>query len=234
MPCEKYQAALIELAASGAEPDRDLRAHLDTCVSCAELVRQERLLLASIDSGLRRIANVETPATLQPRILAGLAEETRAEGARNLARIGGFAAAAVLAVLLLAFLWPRDVKEAVTPPGTQPVPAERKESSAPQRRQPHDIAARGVTRMSQRNAKGATVVAGKSEPEVLIPPEEREAFAHFVSSVEERKDLALALVNPAPEKKTEFLDVEPLRIARLEMKPLEEEGSPGDAEPHVE
>src|ERR1700693_5894029 len=46
MPCEKYQAALIELAASGAEPDRDLRAHLDTCVSCAELVRQERLLLA--------------------------------------------------------------------------------------------------------------------------------------------------------------------------------------------
>lgn len=222
MPCEKYQAALIELVSSSAEAGRDLRAHLDTCVSCAELLRQERLLVASIDSDLRRIANAEIPATLQPRILARLAEETRAEGARNMIRIGGFAAAAVLAVLLLAFLWPRDVKEAVARPGTKPVPAERQEGSASQK-QPADIALRAVTRIPQHNAKAAALVAGKSEPDVLIPPEEREAFAHFVSSVQERKELALALVNPAPEKKTEFLDVEPLQIARLEMKPLEEE-----------
>jgi len=180
------------------------------------------LLLASIESGLRRIANAEVPATLQPRVLSRFAEETRAEGARNMIRIGGFAAAAVLVVILLAFLWPRDAKEAATPPGMKPLPAEQKEGSAPQQQSP-DIAPRAVTRISQRNAKGAALVAGKSEPEVLIPPEEREAFAHFVSSVQERKDLALALVNPAPERKTELLDVEPLQIARLEMQPLEEE-----------
>ena len=222
MPCERYQAALSELVARDAEPGGDLRAHLDICVSCRAVVRQERLLLASMETGLHRIANAEVPESLLPRVHARLADDSRAVGAWDMTWIGGLAATAVLVVILLAFFWPRDVKEAVTSTDTKPLPAERKEGSAQQQQSP-DIAPRAVTRISQHNAKGAALVAGKSEPEVLIPPEEREAFAHFVSSVQERKDLALALVNPAPEKKTEPLDVEPLQIARLEIKPLEEE-----------
>ncbi len=72
MPCEHYKDALIEAAASGAEPQGDLHAHLDACASCRAAFEQEQSLFASIDAGLHLAANAEVPSSLLPRVRAQL------------------------------------------------------------------------------------------------------------------------------------------------------------------
>ena len=60
-----------------------------------------------------------------------------------------------------------------------------------------------------------------SQPEVLVPPDEREAFFSFVSTVQQHSDVAAALLAPSPKKQDGLVSVEPLQIAHLEVKPLE-------------
>jgi hypothetical protein len=60
-----------------------------------------------------------------------------------------------------------------------------------------------------------------SQPEVLVPPDEREAFARFVAVLGERREVALALVTPAAQRKEEPASLTPLQINGLEIKPLE-------------
>ena len=54
-----------------------------------------------------------------------------------------------------------------------------------------------------------------------MPPDEREAFVHFVASMQEGNDNALALVTSGPEKKEDPMSVAPLQIAKLEVRRLE-------------
>ena len=64
-----------------------------------------------------------------------------------------------------------------------------------------------------------------SQPEVLVPPDEREAFFSFVFTVQQRRDVAAALLAPSPKKQDALVTVEPLQIADLEVKPLEGRGT---------
>ena len=80
MLCEHYKEALIEAAASGAEPHGDLRAHLDGCAGCRAAFEQEQALFASIDDGLRVTANADVPASLLPRVRAQLSGQSVARG----------------------------------------------------------------------------------------------------------------------------------------------------------
>jgi len=61
-----------------------------------------------------------------------------------------------------------------------------------------------------------------SQPEVLVPPDEREAFARFVVILQERREVAVSLMTPATPTKDESASLEPLQINGLEIKPLEE------------
>jgi hypothetical protein len=59
--------------------------------------------------------------------------------------------------------------------------------------------------------------------EVIVPTEERDAFARFINSQSARKDapgIALAAV-AVPEKRDEPMSLAPLQIAELEISPLE-------------
>jgi len=60
-----------------------------------------------------------------------------------------------------------------------------------------------------------------SQPEVLVPPDEREAFFSFVFTVQKRRDVAAALLAASPKEQDVLVTVEPLQIADLEVKPLE-------------
>ncbi len=60
MPCEKYQDALIDLAAGGAEVVGVVGEHLNVCASCRSYLEQEQILFASIDSGVRQISTNAT------------------------------------------------------------------------------------------------------------------------------------------------------------------------------
>jgi len=63
--------------------------------------------------------------------------------------------------------------------------------------------------------------AASSQPEVLVPPDEREAFARFVAILGERREVARALVTPTTDERDGPPGLKLLQIDRLEVKPLE-------------
>ena len=98
MPCENYREALIEAAATGAAPSRELRLHMDACASCSAAFAEELQLFVAIDSGVRATANSEVPASLLPRVRARLNEHP----ATRRFWIPAWAAVAAVAALVFA------------------------------------------------------------------------------------------------------------------------------------
>jgi hypothetical protein len=224
MPCKQYKDALIEAAASGAEPQGDLHAHLAGCADCRSAFEQERSLFASIDAGLHVAANAEVPVSLLPRVRARINLEAAPQ--RSWFQPVVFAAASV-ALVFAAFLFARshhsgpDNRAKQTPQipvneppttnglGQNSVPGTQIVSSNANHPQP-----RGHATLLRPVAS--------SQPEVLVPADEREAFARFVAVLGERREVARALVTPAPQTKQESAGLEPLQIKELEIKTLEE------------
>jgi hypothetical protein len=231
MPCKHYKNALIEAAASGAQPQGDLRAHLAGCADCRGAFEQEQFLFASLDAGLRVTTNAEVPASLLPRVRARLDETVTTR--RRWFQPWIFAAASVALVFALfqlarpphsnpgtqakqtpQILGENPVKNAhpqISGPAPQIVSSNRNKSQAPS----HSTVLRPVA---------------SSQPEVLVPSDEREALAHFVATLQERGDVAVALVTPASDVKGEPASLKRLQIDPLEVKPLEgteSEGSDG-------
>ncbi len=75
MSCEKYQDALTNLAAKGAEPAGDVRAHLESCVACSSYMEQEDV--AAHGNRFRRSATVNAglPAVSAPALQARIAQD---------------------------------------------------------------------------------------------------------------------------------------------------------------
>ena len=139
MPCEKYQAALIDLAASTAEPFGVLRAHLDECRSCRSYMEEERFLTASIDSALRRTANAPFPPALLQRLDARLEQQTLPKPALHPRWIYASVAlaTAVLLLLVLPRLRTRDAnQQGVVSAALRHATATSNKNRAPSRRSP--------------------------------------------------------------------------------------------------
>src|ERR1700674_5663997 len=121
MPCEYYQNALIEAAASGVEPQGELRTHLATCAACRTAFAQEQSLFSSIDRGLHVTANAEVPASLLPRVRARLADV--AVPRRMWTQPMIFAAAsAALAFAIFLFVRPHHTRPDNQAKQTPPIP----------------------------------------------------------------------------------------------------------------
>ena len=224
MPCENYKDALIETAASDAHPQGDLRVHLDACASCRAAFEQEQALFSSIDAGLHVTANPEAPASLLPRIRARLDETVAAQ--RRWLQPVIFAAASValtFAIFLLTRpLHPRPDSQAKQAPQ---IPASHTSvaNAGDQNSGPStQIVSSAVNNSHTRSHSTLLRPVASSQPEVLVPPDEREAFARFVAVLGEHREVAVALVTPAPQTKNEPASLEPLQINGLEIKPLEE------------
>jgi hypothetical protein len=223
MPCEHYKDALIEAAASGSQPQGDLRAHLDACAPCRALFEQEQSLFASIDVGLRATANAAVPASLMPRVRARL-DETVAAQHRWLQPLIFAAASVALAFAIFLFARPHRSSPDNQAKQTPQIPV-----SEPPTTNAHNQNSVSGTQIvsSHMNNSPARVHStlllpvASSQPEVLVPPDEREAFARFVATLQERGEMAVALVTPATPEKGEPASLEPLQINRLEVKPLE-------------
>ena len=223
MPCQHYKNALIEAAASGAEPQGELRDHLGVCLDCRGALEQEQSLFSSIDAGLRVTANADVPASLLPRVRAYLDEIVTTQ--RRWFQPWIFAAASIaLALAIFLFARPHQSKPDSQAKQTPQIPA----SETPLKNTRPQISGQ-TTQIVSSNAKSQTRVhstllrpVASSQPEVLVPPDEREAFARFVATLRERGEVAVALVTPAPQMKGEPASLEPLQIKRIEVKPLEE------------
>jgi hypothetical protein len=231
MPCEKYQAALIDLAATNARPagdapqlPADVTAHLDACSACRRFLEEEQLLNASIDAGVRRTANAPVPVLFLQRLEARLAQEAPATRSWN-ANWVYVAAAAALIVLMLPILRTRLAQEPVASPSPQ---AQVAKPLAPEINPPAEAprTTRALPQEPHRTKQALPPQSPSSpQPEVLVPPEEREAFARFLSDLNGRAGLAVALVEPVVaqhEQATEPVQTPEIQIAALAVQPLED------------
>jgi hypothetical protein len=226
MPCEHYKDALIEAAATSAGPQGELRAHLGECASCRDAFAQEQFLFAAIDSRLHAAVNAEVPPSLLPRVRAALDEVAVAHPPQWLQSLVLASATVVLAFMVFMIARPRHATPTnvarqgpvvgpspMTPatnvnPGN--IPAAASETVSTRANPPH----------MERNSTFFHPVAS-SNPEVLVPPDEREAFARFVVALRGRGEVALALVTPAVQTKEESPSIEPLQIKLLDEQQTE-------------
>jgi hypothetical protein len=224
MPCKHYKDALIEAAASGDELQGDLRAHLAGCAECRAAFEQEQALFASIDTGLHITANADVPASLLPRVRARLNE---AIAPRSHWFQPWIFAAASVALALAIFLFARPHRSGPNSQAKQTpqIPA----SETPVKNARPQISGPATQIVSSDANKPQTPLhstflqpVASSQPEVLVPPDEREAFARFVAVLRARREVAVALATPAPQSKGEPASLEPLQIKELEIKTLEE------------
>ncbi|HEV1994992.1 MAG TPA: hypothetical protein VGR03_11730 [Candidatus Acidoferrum sp.] len=228
MPCKHYKNALIEAAASGAQPQGELRAHLADCASCCATFAQEQALFSSIDAGLYVTANAELPASLLPRVRARLDEEGIPR--RNWVTAGfvlASAAAIVIALFTARVVWRTNgehqpvesvANKSVSAPGVQPpqgqfaiAPPVKKDSTSqlqvPLVRNPVPPRA-----FSTRN----------SMPEVLVPRDQEVLLVHYADQWRGRKRAPLVAAD-SDETTLTSLQVAPIQIAQLDVKLLAEE-----------
>jgi len=223
MPCEPYQDAVIEAAASGSAPQGELRGHLAACAACRTAFAQEQSLFSSMDEGLRAVANAEVPASLLPRVRARLADEAAPRRMWAQSLIFG-AASVALAFAIFLVVRPHHARPDNQAKQIPQIPVS--ETPATNVRGQNSGPATQIVSSNVNNPKtpGRSTLlrpVASSQPEVLVPPDEREAFFSFVFAVQQHGDVAAALLAPSPKKQDGLVTVEPLQIADLEVKPLE-------------
>jgi hypothetical protein len=141
-------------------------------------------------------------------------------------------ASASVAIAFLIFLIGRPhhtVPENVANQGpiVVPTPVTPGANTNPSQISPADIQIAATGANHSHGARNLTLLrsAASSKPEVLVPPDERVAFARFVATLNERNDVARALLAAAPEKKDALVSVDLLQISEIEVKPLEGQGT---------
>jgi hypothetical protein len=224
MSCEHYKDALIEAAASGAAPQGELRAHLEGCASCRSAFAEEQSLFAAIDSGLHVAVNAEVPASLVPRERVALGEVSTLR-LRWVQPVVFVSASVVLALAVFLLVRPRHAMPenmAKQGPVVAPATVRPGTSGNPEKTSPggSQIATMQVGHSDGEQNSTNLRAAASSIPEVLVPPDEREAFARFVAVLNEHSDVAAALVARVPQKDA-VVTADPLRIPDIEIKPLE-------------
>jgi hypothetical protein len=229
MPCENYREALTEAAAADSAPSRELRLHLDACASCRAAFAQERLLFSSIDSGLRSAANAEVPASLIPRVRTRLNEQRTAN--RPWVPVGA-TMAAVAAILMIVI-----VRGTERERPAKARPESFAASNAPLANVPvlPDVISRSAS--SSHAARRETIQRGQRasftrptlDAEILVPAGQKEAVDALLAGLKEGTVQGSPLVADKIGLPLEDLQVLPLAILPIEIKPLadaSEESSP--------
>lgn len=223
MTCEKYAEALIEVAAGGEKFDTGFADHLEQCTTCRMLFEREAKLFAAIDAGLRARVNEHPRAGF----LAGipLLIQQKARRTSGWTPLWTVAAAVVLLLIVTMHLWTGLRKRTVAgSPRDTAAPAQLRRQVAQARPQanPHFEGSRRAQIHSPKPP--AIQPAAEREPEVLVPPDEADAFAAFVARVAGRDERAAAVVRPmadqAEDEKQQLLEIQPVDVADLQFEPL--------------
>ncbi len=228
MPCEHYKDALIETAASGADPASAspsdakmaaLRAHLTTCDSCRAAFAEEQLLFASIDAGLRAAANADVPASLLPRVRAQL----NGPSVSRRSWVPAWAVLAATAALALAVISlrvrPHDFS------GQNPQSSTLAHAVLPAEIPAVPIAVPPQTNSGQRRNKHSLpfkVQASRSieQVPVLFPARQRVVIDAWLDGLRRGKVKANNLLAQEPDLPLQDLQISPLDVSPIEMKAL--------------
>jgi hypothetical protein len=219
MPCETFQNALVEAAASGLQPQGELRAHLDACPACRTAFVQEQSLFSSIDSSLRAAVNAEIPASLLPRVRASIAEEpavTRGWIPGWLAMAG----AAAMLVALIAVLTVRRTSLGQLPATTASKASAPAPNVPPQKTQnPNPALPASTNFVSPVRTAGTHLPAPHNAmPEVLVPRDQEALLASYAEQWNQRMRAPLVAA-----KVFSPLQIAPIQIDQLDVKLMAEE-----------
>lgn len=221
--CEDYRTALMDAAAAAVQPWLELRSHLDACASCHAAFTEELQLFAAIDTGLRATANAEVRPSFLPGVGARLENAPASERGWTPFLIFATASAAIVLTVFIAARPRRTVNDPQAKQISSALSREMVETTV--RREatgtPVIVAPNGSHHMLQRTNPSLTRTTASTRLEVIVPADEREAFARFIATRQDRNSEALTLVTPAPEKKDDSMSVAPLQIAVLEVRRLE-------------
>jgi hypothetical protein len=214
MPCQHFQDAIVEVAASGAEPQGELRLHLNACDDCRDAFVAERSLFRTIDAGLHTVANTEVPASFVLHASRRVAEEGLSSRVWRLSWAVA-AAFAVCAVLLVAqlprFFGPRGSKDSpISIPELSPPTAEASKQLSPML-EGELLSERTVHRKRRASVK---LPPNVETPEVLVPPQEELALAQYVALLRKRTIMEQTL------SVKEVITVEPIEIAEIDLGQL--------------
>ena len=229
MSCEKYQDALTDLAARGAEVVGVVREHLNVCASCRSYLEQEQFLLKSIDSGIRSDINAALPAAVVQRLQARLAQESAFER-RVLGRWIFAVAGAAFVAAALALLIARPVGRFRSHAKLEPTfaasvkPSELEEGSSTSAAVTNPralVAIAKTTRQNSQEALPAISSRNLHEPEVLVPSDEREALARFVNGLNGQPEIAEAFLAHTSRQSEPSFPLPLIQIAHLEIPALE-------------
>ncbi|MBO0911746.1 MAG: hypothetical protein J2P13_08135, partial [Acidobacteria bacterium] len=240
MSCEKYREALIDAAATGEATEGALAEHLAECPECRAVDERERALFLSIDGALGGRVNERPRESFLPRIRDRVRHEGESRAGWNPMWAWAGAASALL-LLAMAHPWTALEKH----PAAGRLNGAGVEVPQTSVREPSNRARleRGSAEISRRREHVRRHPAGRSmakqsatgEPEVLVPPDEAEAFRQFVARVASGDQMALAVASPAKENATasnaELPVVRSVDIAELQLRPEKWRGWDGGSDP---
>jgi hypothetical protein len=231
MPCEPYKEALNEAITGGVEPHGELRTHLDGCAVCRTAFEEERALYASMDAGLRFVANAEVPASLLPRVRARLdAEPARSRGWAANWLVLASAAAIFAGIFVARTVWRQTIREnpstnsaeKTSPTPAIDVPHEDKQSSKRFAKNNPPSARKGF--VAEHSSNAGIHAAHRSRPEVIVPKDQEVLLAEYAEQWHRSKHAPL-LAQDSSATILAPLEVAQIQIAELDVKLLAGEKS---------
>lgn len=218
MPCEKYREALSEVAAGGErELPRDVRAHLESCRDCNAAFEEEQQLFAAIDLGVQKIANAEVPVSLLPRVRESLDREASPRG--RFFPYFVFAGAAICGVLVLVGM------HALRRTNVEPRPISVASRETPVEKHSEDAVAHDVRSdvhpaLRRSRNRSVTPSAAQSQFTVLLPVGQKQAVDTLLGELRSGAIKPNEVIVEKAEAPSSDLQVSPLSISPIEMKPL--------------
>jgi hypothetical protein len=220
MPCEPYKDALVEAAATGREPQAELRAHLEACDACCSAFAEEQSLFSAIDTGLHSTVAAEVPASLLPRVRARLLDETPSQNRWILT----WAPVAASVALLIGFLFFRGVRPDVRDSPIEPKQAIRGitpvETSASRPRNPPTQQALSASPVL-RQLRQANPSREHKEPRALVPAEQPEVIARLLDGLRRGEVQGEVLLAESNGSQSQDLQIAPLTVAPIDLKALD-------------
>jgi hypothetical protein len=231
MFCDAHHKSLTETVAAGRELTPSLQRHLSACEPCRNALVEEQSLFAAIDAGLRCVANPEVPATLIPRVHVALNDQPASQSHSQKWIFAGATLAAVLVVTLVLKL---NHGNSASPKENVAVQIPASPTLRPnESRFPNLLAAHSVARVRSRTAPVQLVSVKSESPfsaEVLVPDEERAAFAKFLTGGQSAPVATTisAAISRIPEAPKVLTPLQPVEIASLRIPSLSREDASRD------
>lgn len=223
MFCEAYNQSLKNAAARGETLSSVLQQHLASCASCSAAFAEEQSLFAAIDSGLRAVSKSEVPATLIPRVCVALNNEPAPQSRSFNFLVWAFAGSVITAAVVLALVYLPSKHQSVSVEPSRPSPVAAAQN-LPVPSAVNSVRMGGVSPLQHRKPSVLVVNRGlkPESPEVLVPDEERAAFAQFMAHASASSANVSAKTTLVPRAPQESVQISPVEIASLELRPLEQ------------